>query len=74
MKDPLFKADKAIKRLQAFISEENDDEYQEAYQSWIQHSEEGKKQHELYSFLLKLFKLQKLKDCFFFRPITKYFI
>jgi len=42
MKDPLFKADKAIKRLQALVSEENDDEYQEAYQSWIQHSEEGK--------------------------------
>ncbi len=55
MKDPLFKADKAIKRLQALVSEENDDEYQEAYQSWIQHSEEGKKQHELYSFLLKLY-------------------
>lgn len=43
MKDPLFKADKAIKRLQALISEDYDDEYQEAYQSWIQHSEEGKK-------------------------------
>lgn len=42
MNDPLFKADKAIKRLQTLIPEENDDEYQEAYQSWIQHAEEGK--------------------------------
>eukprot|EP00590_Aulacoseira_subarctica_P009461 CAMPEP_0172426860 /NCGR_PEP_ID=MMETSP1064-20121228/39396_1 /TAXON_ID=202472 /ORGANISM="Aulacoseira subarctica , Strain CCAP 1002/5" /LENGTH=166 /DNA_ID=CAMNT_0013170705 /DNA_START=193 /DNA_END=693 /DNA_ORIENTATION=- len=42
MNDPLFKADKAIKRLQTLVSEENDDEYQEAYQKWVQNSEEGK--------------------------------
>jgi len=42
MNDPLFKADKTIKRLQSLVPEEADDEYQEAYLKWMEKAEEGK--------------------------------
>jgi hypothetical protein len=41
MDDPLFKADKTLRRLEALVPPEDEDEYLEAVDTWTEKADEG---------------------------------